>query len=68
MELSFPSILKQPFDFSFAFDQALKQIVATIPGRPPAESAPEVVSNSPESALVMMRLILATDVLLRICR
>lgn len=30
-------ILYQPFDFSLAFDSALKNIIATIPNRPPFE-------------------------------
>ncbi|KAH0284080.1 DNA replication licensing factor mcm3 [Aureobasidium namibiae CBS 147.97] len=36
-------ILNQPFDFSQAFDRAVKNIVNTLPGRPPYETAEDVV-------------------------
>ncbi|KAG9603159.1 DNA replication licensing factor mcm3, partial [Aureobasidium melanogenum] len=36
-------ILNQPFDFSQAFDRAVKNIVNTLPGRPPHETDPETM-------------------------
>lgn len=36
-------LLNQPFDWTFAFDNALKNIVATLPNRPSKESAEDVV-------------------------
>ncbi|KAK5999465.1 hypothetical protein QM012_005466 [Aureobasidium pullulans] len=36
-------ILNQPFDFSQAFDRAVKNIVNTLPGRPPHETADETM-------------------------
>ncbi len=37
-------LLQAPFDFSQAFDQALKNIVIAIPNRPARESSDDVVS------------------------
>jgi DNA replication licensing factor MCM3 len=37
-------ILYQPFDFSLCFDEALKQVIATLPNRPPKETAEDTVS------------------------
>ena len=39
-------LLQSPFDFSQAFDQALKDIVIALPNRPPIESAEDAVSFS----------------------
>ncbi|THW37457.1 DNA replication licensing factor mcm3 [Aureobasidium pullulans] len=36
-------ILNQPFDFSQAFDRAVKNIVNTLPGRPPHETAEDTM-------------------------
>ncbi|KAH0334434.1 DNA replication licensing factor mcm3, partial [Aureobasidium melanogenum] len=36
-------ILNQPFDFSQAFDRAVKNIVNTLPGRPPHETDPDTM-------------------------
>lgn len=36
-------ILNQPFDFSQAFDRAVKNIVNTLPGRPPHETDPDAM-------------------------
>ncbi|KAF4533786.1 DNA replication licensing factor [Lasiodiplodia theobromae] len=36
-------LLNQPFDWTFAFDNALKNIVATLPNRPSKESADDVI-------------------------
>lgn len=36
-------LLQSPFDFSQAFDQALKQIVVAIPNRPSKESSEDAV-------------------------
>lgn len=36
-------LLNQPFDWTFAFDNALKNIVATLPNRPSKETAEDVV-------------------------
>lgn len=36
-------LLNQPFDWTFAFDNALKNIVATLPNRPPKETADDIV-------------------------
>jgi hypothetical protein len=41
--LSFQSLLSSPFDYSQAFDAALKQVVKTLPGRPAKETADETV-------------------------
>jgi hypothetical protein len=38
-------ILYQPFDFSLCFDEALKRVIATIPNRPPKESAEDTVRS-----------------------
>ena len=40
-----PSLLQTPFDYSQAFDHALKEIVGALPNRPPKESAADVVRN-----------------------
>jgi hypothetical protein len=45
--LSFDShnrLLTSPFEWSQAFDRALKDVVKTLPSRPSSESADEVVS------------------------
>ena len=39
-------LLQSPFDFSQAFDQALKDIVIALPNRPAIESAEDAVSLS----------------------
>jgi len=36
-------LLNSPFDYTMAFDKALKNIVTTLPNRPPRESADDVV-------------------------
>ena len=36
-------LLSQPFEFSLAFNEALKNVVKALPGRPRAESADDVV-------------------------
>ena len=38
-------ILYQPFDFSPCFDEALKQVIATLPNRPPKETADNTVCS-----------------------
>ncbi len=38
-------LLKSPFDFSQAFDQALKNIVVALPNRPAIESSDDAVSQ-----------------------
>lgn len=40
------SLLTSPFDYSEAFDRALKDVVKTLPMRPAKELGDEVVSNS----------------------
>jgi DNA replication licensing factor MCM3 len=37
------SLLNHPFDYSQAFDKALKNVIASIPNRPAKETADEVV-------------------------
>lgn len=37
------SLLNQPFDFTYAFDHALKEVVKTFPDRPKSETAQDVV-------------------------
>ena len=39
-------LLQSPFDFSQAFDQALKNIVAALPNRPAIESSEDAVGPS----------------------
>ena len=39
-------LLQAPFDFSQAFDQALKNIVVAIPNRPAKESSDDAVGDS----------------------
>lgn len=37
------SLLNLPFDYSEAFDRALKEVVATLPNRPAKETGEDVV-------------------------
>jgi hypothetical protein len=41
--LFFNRLLTSPFEYSEAFDRALKEVVKTLPGRPAKETADEVV-------------------------
>lgn len=43
--LTLHSLLNQPFDFSQAFDRALKNIIKTLPNRPAHESADDTVGT-----------------------
>lgn len=38
-------LLQSPFDFSQAFDQALKNVIVALPNRPAIESAQDAVSS-----------------------
>ena len=38
-------LLHNPFDFSQAFDKALKEVIKALPNRPPIESSAEAVST-----------------------
>lgn len=40
------SLLTTPFDYSQAFDRALKDVVKSLPNRPSKETADEVVCSS----------------------
>jgi len=42
--LTVPSLLYHPFDYSAAFDQALKNVIKTLPNRPPKETSDDAVS------------------------
>jgi hypothetical protein len=42
----FYSLLAAPFDFSQAFDQALKRIVVALPNRPAKEADDDAVGSS----------------------
>lgn len=37
-------LLTSPFDYSQAFDKALKEVIKTLPNRPARETADDVVS------------------------
>lgn len=58
-------ILNQPFDFSQAFDRAVKNIVNTLGNRPAHETAEDTVS---QLSLSTANLLTPPDVLLRLCR
>lgn len=45
------SLLNTPFDYSLAFDRALKNIVIALPNRPPHETADDVVSTHDKGSL-----------------
>jgi hypothetical protein len=40
------SLLNNPFEYSTCFNQALKDVIATLPDRPKRESAEEVVCQA----------------------
>ena len=44
-------LLSQPFDFSQAFDQALKNIIVALPNRPARESSDDAVSRISQEPL-----------------
>lgn len=50
MMLKYDRLLNNPFDFSQAFNQALKNIVNALPNRKPAETAEETVKHSGSEA------------------
>ena len=57
-------LLQTPFDFSQAFDRALKNIVGILPNRPPRESAEDVVCHDSRQLKRKDELISPVDVLL----
>lgn len=40
---AFSSLLTSPFDYSLAFDRALKEVIKTLPNRPSRETVDDVV-------------------------
>lgn len=58
------SILNQPFDFSQAFDRALKNIVNTLGSRPAQETAEDTASITPATQSYSQ--LIDIDVLLRL--
>lgn len=61
---NFYSLLMSPFEYTEAFNKALKNVIKTLPNRPARETAEDVVCKSYK--LVFERLLKYTDVLLRI--
>lgn len=58
------SLLMSPFEYTEAFNKALKNVIKTLPNRPARETAEDVVSKSYEK--VFEYVLKYTDVLLRI--
>ena len=56
-------LLDQPFDFSLAFNQALKNVVAALPNRPAKETAEDVVRSI---VVYTVNVLMSLDVLLRL--
>ena len=61
-------LLESPFDYSMAFDQALKNVVAALPNRPAIESSDEAVCHTKKKKEIGEVLRIRTDVLLRLRR
>ena len=60
-------LLQAPFDFSQAFDQALKNTIVALPNRPAREASEDVVSQNNPKYIAQCSLQML-DVLLRLCR
>jgi hypothetical protein len=60
------SLLMSPFEYTEAFNKALKNVIKTLPNRPARETAEDVVGRPYE--LLFKHMLKYTDVLLRIHR
>ena len=48
---NFCSLLMSPFEYTEAFNKALKNVIKTLPNRPARETAEDLVSKSDEEVL-----------------